>query len=141
MGQRRPHEPDAREQVRLDRRQDCVVIEIERTRGRWAAGVRHDDVETTEKVDCHRDEVLRRSRVGHVCPDGDDVRAVRPERRLGTGQRLLAPGGDDKAGSLTCKGVGNSATQTLGRRRDDCDPTLKTEIHDSSLSFSAGQAG
>ena len=71
-----PNEPDAGQQVRLDRSQDGIVIEIERTRGRWAAGVRHDDVETTEAVDCHRDEVLRRSRAGHVCPHGDDIRAV-----------------------------------------------------------------
>ena len=137
--QGRPHEADAREQVRLHRLQDGLVIAVERARCRWAAGVRHDDVETAETVDRDRNEVLGRPRIGHVRPDGHDFRAPRLESPFGMRSASAPRAEMTRRTPSSRRAPRRPRDRDLGRRCDHSDPSLETEFHAAtSLSLPAG---
>ena len=84
MRDRRPHEPDRREQVRLDRLAQRLVIELERARSRRPGRVGDEDVEATEPLDRRVDERRGRRGVGHVGGEREDLARQRGRGRVQT---------------------------------------------------------
>ncbi len=116
-GDRGSGQSDRGEHVVVERPEQLLVGDLERTSSGWPARVRHDDVDPAPVLQGRVDQRRRHRRIGHV-PGHDD----------GVGQaggQLVERGGvacvEDQLGALVGKSHRSGATQTLRGARDDGD--------------------
>ena len=134
MRQRRPHEPDAREQVRLDAARMASSSTSSALPCGRSAGVRLRRRRGGRTARSPLDSRSGVSRLGHIRPDGERPPrpASGPQLLFGVRQRLLPLGRDDDAGALGGERFGRRTAEALRRGRHDRDAPFESEIHSSA---------